>query len=170
LPPAPLTPPPSLPPRPTPSGFILRRMGSEGSTITGGIFGLLGFIFSFLGCGLSLAVVTLPVGIPFLLIGLAFLPIGAGLVIWRYQTASKVERALREGQAALGEITSVEANYSMQINGRNPWVISYRFQAVGTEYSGSLQTLTPPGERFQPGVPAYVVYLPEDPRANTLYL
>ena len=148
----------------------MHRLGNEGAAIGGGILVLIGGIFALVSCPLLISLAAAPVGIPFMLIGAGMLLGGGGLVAWRYQTARRVEQALAEGPAALGEITSVEQNYSVTINGRSPWIIAYRFQAGGQEYTGSLQSLDPPGPRFQAGVPAYVVYNQDDPRLNTLYL
>jgi hypothetical protein len=160
-------PPPS--PRPISRRYAWRLLSSDGWAIVAMVFLLLGVIFSLLGVGLTLGVVTAFVGIPFA--GIGSLLLGAGLVVggWRYQEAQQVVEVLRVGQAVEGQIVQVEENPSVQVNGRNPWMISYRFHYNGQDYAGKVTTLNTPGAALQPGQPAYVLYLPQTPARNVLY-
>jgi len=162
-----LTPP--LAPRPIPNQYAWRLVFQTGGGIVGLVFGLLGFVFSVVGAGLTLAIITAFLGIPFLILGLAFLVIGAGLFLSRYQNALKVVHVLQEGQARRGQITAVEQNDHVRINGRYPWVIHYQFQLDGQLQAGQVSTLNPPGDKYQAGKAVWVLYLPEAPRWNSIY-
>jgi uncharacterized SAM-binding protein YcdF (DUF218 family) len=137
--------------------------------IVGLVFGLLGSIFTFVGLILTVAIVTAFVGIPFALLGILFLAVGGAALYYGYQKAQKTIQVLREGQAVEGQIVNLEQNYNVRINGRNPWVISYRFSVNGREYQGQVTTLNTPGAGLQPGKTAYVLYLQNIPEHNTLY-
>ena len=161
------TPPP--PPRSISNGYIWRLLLSDGTAIASGIILFLGTIFTVLGGVLTITIITAFVGIPFLLFGLAFL-VGGGVVFYkRYQAFEKIMRVLREGVAAVGEIVSVEENYNVQINHRNPWKIAYRFEVNGQEYTGKVSTLNPPEAALQPEKPVSVLYLVSEPEINSLY-
>jgi hypothetical protein len=76
---------------------------------------------------------------------------------------------LRHGEAALGEIVSVQQSYHVRINGRYPWTLRYRFQVAERAYEGTVTTLSRPNLSEQPGQPVYVLYQAEDPETNTIY-
>ena len=121
------------------------------------------------GAGLTIGIITAFVGIPFLLLGLAFLGAGVWVFIWRYQEMQKVVNVLREGVATSGQIVEVEENYSVAINGRHPWLIRYEFQANGQSQEGKVTTLNQPGQQLQAGKGVRVLYLPTDPKWNSIY-
>jgi hypothetical protein len=131
--------------------------------------GFIGAIFFLVGALLTIGIITAFVGIPFALVGLALLGGGAGVTIWRYQVAKQTVEVMRNGQAVIGQIAGVDENLSVEVNGRHPWTITYRFQAVGRDYEGRVTTLHAPGPGLRPGRPGYVLYLPDDPRRNALY-
>lgn len=162
-----LTPP--LAPRPISTRYAWRLLSSDGWAIAAGIFVLLGIIFGLVGAGLTLGVITAFVGIPFLLLGILFFVGGGAVLAWRYQTAQRIVGVLRDGAATRGEIVDVQPNYSVRINGRNPWVIRYQFQADGASQEGQVTTLNPPGQQLQSGKPAWILYLPGAPKWNTVY-
>lgn len=130
------TPPPA--PRSISTNYIWRLLSTDGWSIAALIFSLLGVIFSLVGAGLTIGAVTAFVGIPFLVLGLAFLGIGIGILTLRYRETQKVVDVLREGEATHGIITEIQKNYSVQINGRSPWVIRYQFQVNGQNYEGKI--------------------------------
>lgn len=160
---------PPPPPRPISDNYLWRQLLTDGAVIAVFVFGLLGLIFTLLGVVLTIAIVTAFVGIPFALLGLAFLAGAGGLFYWRYGEAQKVVRVLREGEATVGQITGVEQNLMVRVNGRYPWTISYRFQAGGRDYAGQVSAFNPPGPTLQAGQPACVLYLPPTPQVNGLY-
>lgn len=163
----PLSPP--LPPRKIPNKVMRRMLLTDAGIITGGIFLLIGVIFFVVGMALVLAIVTLPVGLPFAGLGFIFLVVGGVLFFWRYENARQIVSILRDGQAALGEITHVAQNYHVQVNGRFPWVIEYRYKIHGQSYQDKLSTLSQPDLGQQPGKAVYVLYKQDAPEKSTLY-
>jgi hypothetical protein len=163
-----LSTPPSAP-RPISNRYAWRLLSTDGWSIVALVFGLLGIIFSLVGAGLTIGIITAFVGIPFLLLGVAFLGIGGVVFIWRYQEARQVVKVLREGEATRGQIVDVQENYSVNINGRHPWVIRYRFQANGQNHEGKVTTLNQLGPQLQTGKSVYVLYLPSAPKWNSIY-
>ncbi len=160
---------PPPPPRPIGSRYAWRLLAADGAAIAAGVFGLVGAIFAVVGGALTLGGVTAFVGLPFLLLGLVFLAAAGSVGAWRWQEAQKVVEVLRDGQAVEGQISQVEQNLYVQVNGRSPWVIRYRFTVQGQEYSGQVSTLNPPGAALQAGQRACALYLPKNPQQNTLY-
>jgi hypothetical protein len=160
-------PPPA--PRPISDRYVWKLLSSDGWGIGALVFGILGAVFTLVGMALTLAVVTAFVGIPFLILGIVFL--GAGVLVfrWRYKDARKVVDVLRDGQSTRGQILNIQPNYSINVNGRNPWVISYQFQVNGQDYRGEVSTLNPPEPRMQPGKTVYILYLPLTPQWSSIY-
>ncbi|MCI0581122.1 MAG: DUF3592 domain-containing protein, partial [Chloroflexi bacterium] len=128
-----------------------------------------GAIFAGVGILLTLGIVTAFVGVPFIGLGVIFLALSSPVLFWRYQAAQRIINVLRHGQVTRGEIAQVEENFAVRVNRRHPWIIRYRFQAGGQEYTGVVRTLTPPGVALQPGRAAYVLYLPDTPEHNAIY-
>ncbi len=162
-----LVPPP--PPRPIANRYVWKLLAMDGWAIASLVFGLLGAIFILVGVGLILGIITAFVGIPFAVLGLLFLVGGVALAVWRYQETQRVVGVLRTGEALEGQITHVEENLHVQVNGRYPWVIRYQFRLNGQTYEGQVSTLNTPGSALQPGQSACVLYLPEAPGRNVLY-
>jgi len=160
---------PPPPPRPIADRYVWRIMSSDGATVAAGIFAFLGAIFSFIGFILTIAIVTAFVGVPFLIFGLVTLGISVPILRRRHQAAVETVNVLREGLAAQGEITSLEQNHHVQVNGRYPWNIAYQFEVNGRPYTGQLSTLSTPSPQLQVGQPACVLYAPNAPEKNTLY-
>lgn len=160
---------PPLPPRQVPSGYLSRRFWSNGSAITGFIFGTLGLVFGMVGGILTLTLVAAPVGLPFVFMGILFLAGGGGMIAWYTSEAQRTLQVLREGQAVLGRIQAVEENYLMRINGRHPWTVSYQFDYLGRSYQGKVSSLRPPAPTTRPGGPVFVLVDPARPERHTLY-
>lgn len=160
--------PPSAP-RPISSNYAWKLIFSSGKGIAGTVLGALGVVFTLVGAALTLGLVTAFVGIPFLCVGLLLFGGGAVLFYLQYQQAQNIVGALRNGEATRGRILDVQQNYHVRINGRNPWVIRYEFQAGGQAQESSVSTLNPPGERLQAGKPVYVLYLASAPQWNSIY-
>ncbi len=164
---APLMPPP--PPRMIASSYIWRLITVDGGAIAGFVLALIGLIFTIVGGALSIAIVTAFIGIPFAGGGLLLLVVGLVILTLRYQQAQKILNALRIGEAVRGQIETVEQDYSVEINGRHPWKITYLFDVLGRVYNGKVTTMQDPGRQLQPGRSFAVLYLPSDPKINTLY-
>lgn len=133
------------------------------------VLGLLGIIFGFVGGVLTLFVITAFVGIPFLLIGLIFLTVALVLGTRAYEQARQIVNVLRIGEVTQGQILDAQRNYSVAINGRNPWDIRYEFQAAGQNYDGKVSTLNEIGPTLQAGSRVYILYLPNEPQWNSIY-
>ena len=160
---------PPLAPRPISDRYAWRLVARDGGAIAAFVFVILGIVFSLVGAGLTLGIITAFLGIPFVMLGILFLIAGVWVFLWRYQNAQKIVRVLRDGQAGRGQIIASEQNYHVRINGRYPWVIRYQFQAEGQDYEGKVSTLNPPGEQYQAGKAAWILYLPESPKWNSIY-
>lgn len=164
-----LTPPPPAP-RPISNSYARRMMMTDGGAIAGFILGIIGGIFTLVGAGLTFALVTAFVGIIFLPLGLLELGIGLYLLYWRYNEKKKIVEVLRDGQAVIGQITSVSENYAVSINDRHPWIIEYEFRPNGgLQVYGKVTTLNTPGPNLQTGCETYVLYMPQAPSQNSLY-
>jgi hypothetical protein len=158
---------PPSPPREISSSFAWRWLLTDGWSIAAFVFILLGGTFAITGLGLIAGIITAIIGIPFALLGIAFLGGGLGIAYWRYQMAQNALNVLRHGQSTRGEISSVEPNYNVRVNGRNPWTIGYRFTLDGQEYTGTVSTLNTP--QVEPGNPTAILYLANDPKHNGIY-
>jgi hypothetical protein len=162
-----LMPPPA--PRPIANNYIWRLLLTDAWAIAALVFLILGIVFAPLGLILTFLVVTAFIGVPFAAQGIIFL-IGGGIVAgWRYKEMQGVVDVLRVGDAVIGEITSVEENAHVVVNGRIPWQIGYRFSYAGETYNGEVSTLNRPGASIQPGKQASILFLPQSPRKNSLY-
>jgi hypothetical protein len=164
-PPIPDVPAPPPTPRDFKNSFVWRQLLSDGWAIAAGIFSLIGGIFTLIGVPLILVFV----GIIFVPLGLLFLGAGVPILIWRYNRAQQTLNVLRVGEPALGAIVDIQESVAMEVNGRHPWTITYRFVVDGDEYQGETTTLRPVGFTHQVGQPMYVLYLPGDPAQNTVY-
>jgi hypothetical protein len=133
------------------------------------IFSLLGLVFGVVGAALTITLIAAFVGVPFLGLGIILLGAGIAILMWRYQTAQSIVEVLEQGEAALGEILSVHQNYQIQVNGRYPWTVVYRYEVNGQRYSGQVTTLSRPDLSQQPGGPVYVLHMQDDPAQNTIY-
>ena len=160
---------PPLPPRPISERYVWRLLFNDGWWIATMVFGILGFVFFLVGAGLTLGMITAFVGIPFLFLGIGFLVAGGVVAVWRYQIARKVVNVLRVGEATRGQIVETQQDYSVTVNGRNPWVIRYQFQANGQNVEGKVTTFNPLGQHLQAGKAVSVLYLPVDPKWSSIY-
>jgi hypothetical protein len=160
-------PPPA--PRPIPNRYAWKLLSRDGGAIAAFVFVILGFIFSLVGAGLTLAIITAFLGIPFLLLGIAFLIAGVWVLLLRYQDAQKVVKVLQDGLVSDGKIVTVEQNFHVRINGRYPWVIKYQFRVEGQDYEGRVSVLNQPDEHYQAGKAAWILFLPDAPKWNSLY-
>jgi len=160
---------PTAPPREIAANYQWKLLLSDSWAVAAAVFLFTGLIFFFVGVPLTLGVVTAFVGIPFALLGAGFLAGGGYVIYWRYNEAVRTAQILRIGEATVGEITGLSENYNVQINGRNPWKISYQFTYNGQQYEKSLTTLASPGARFEQGRKICVLHLPDAPEYNTLY-
>lgn len=159
-------PPPA--PRTVAPNYVWKLLREDAWVVAMLVFVLIGAIFTMTGFGLTLGIVTAFVGLPFLGLGLLFLGGGGAVLYWRYQEALQTVAILQSGEAIEGEIIGLEPNYSVRVNGRMPWTISYQFVLDGQSFYGTASTLNDPQSTHAPG-PAVVLYLPERPEKHQLY-
>ena len=162
-----LMPPP--PPRDISDNYRWKLMLADAWSMGAGIFVLIGAIFSLVGFILTVAIITAFVGLPFLGIGLVFLGGGGYVLYWRYQETIKTVNVLRNGEAVIGQVTSAEMNYSVEVNGRNPLTIGYQFHTSGKDYQNTVTTLNHLNLLYETGKPVCVLYLPNAPEYSSLF-
>lgn len=160
-------PPPA--PRPISDSYAFKLMLTDGTAIAGMVLTIVGGVFTLVGIFMTVLVVTAFIGVIFAVVGLPMLLTGGGLLYWRYREKQKLVNVLKFGQAARGEVTGLEQNPMVRVNGRNPWLINYLFNANGQVYTGCVSTLNGPKPQLQPGKPYYVLYNPAAPELNALY-
>ncbi|MEM7031896.1 MAG: DUF3592 domain-containing protein [Chloroflexota bacterium] len=164
-----LTAPPPIP-REAPPQYIQRTMLTEGWAIVGLVFFILGAVFTLVGLGLTLAIVTAFIGLPFCGLGLLFWIGSIPVLMVRYQQVKLMRHIFKVGQSTQGEIVAIQQNRAVRINRQYPWMIKYKFRAIGQEYQGEMTTLNPTAAHYKLGQPVYILYLEDDPRQNILYL
>lgn len=160
---------PPAPPRAISDSYRWKLMRADPWCQGAFIFVLLGAFFGVLGLVLTVAVVTAFVGIPFLGLGVLFLG-GGGYVLYRRdQETTKRLDILRRGEAVIGQVSEARTNTSVEVNGRNPVTIRYRFEAGGREYQGEVTTLNSSEYQFPSGKSTCILYLPEAPEYSSMY-
>jgi hypothetical protein len=160
---------PSPAPRDVPRNYTWRILVTDGWAIAGGILLFIGAVFGMVGIGLIIGVVTAFVGLPFAGLGTLLFVAGGALIVWRYGEAQKTVAVLRHGQAVLGEIVEVYKNFHVQVNGRHPWTVVYRYEVGGRGYEGRVTTLSRPNLGRQPGTAVYVLYAQGEPGQSVIY-
>ena len=163
---------PSIPPpapRPIPDSYAWKLLLKDGWVVAPFVFVLLGVIFIFVGIVLTLSIIAALIGLIFLFLGLVFLVAGGAVLFWRYQIAKRAVTVLRDGEATLGQISELEENYSVNMNGRHPWVIRYVYKVNEQTYQGNLSTFNYPGQQMQAGKPARILYLAAEPQWSSIY-
>lgn len=135
--------------------------------LVGTIFAAFGALFGTLGVGL--AVVLLPLGLAFLGFGALFGGIGFALRGASRKSAQRQIAALTHGHPAEGQIVAVTVDTGEQINGRSPLRIEYVFMVQGQPVGGSTKAWDVVNRLRQPGEPLWVVFLPHDPTANSIW-
>jgi hypothetical protein len=111
---------------------------------------------------------TFPVWVGFVLL---FPVLGLTLFGGAVRSNRREIRAFRDGQAIEGRITEVGLDRTVKINGRHPHKVSWTFEVQGQSYSGALTSMDPAAlAEFQQGTLVTVLYVAENPRANTLWI
>ncbi len=104
-----------------------------------------------------------------LLFGGIWFMVGAGLGVLFLHIGNPLHdyRLSRSCEIAEGTVTEVTLKRNTRVNGRNPWVVAYRFTAGGQEWEGRSFTLhrTVAG-RMKLGRPIDVEYLADKPAVN----
>jgi len=105
------------------------------------------------------------------LLSLIFPAVGFFLV-YRGATGHRRQiRAFTNGAPVLAEVTQTGLDPSLRINGRNPWRVCWEFLVDGRPHRGSLSSMSKLAiEDLLQAKQLVVLYDPEDPRANTVYV
>jgi hypothetical protein len=104
-----------------------------------------------------------------LLFGGIWFMVGAGLGVLFLHMGNPLHdyRLSRSCEVAEGTVTEVALKRTTRVNGRNPWVIGYRFTAGGREWKGRSFTLyRKVAARMKSGRPVEVEYLSDKPTVN----
>jgi hypothetical protein len=159
---------PPNPPREIKNSYVWRLLIQDATFMIAAIFGGIGAIFTLVGIALTLGVITAVVGIPFAAFGLLFFLPGFFFAQKRYAWARSQLLVLRDGLATEGEIVEISVNYSITVNGRNPWNVAYIYSLAEKDYEGQISTLKQP--RFlAEGQPVVVLYLDRNHSISSLY-
>ncbi len=105
------------------------------------------------------------------LITLIFPGIGLAFLTWAIRSNRREIRAYRRGTPILARVVYRGPNKSVKINGAHPFMVKWEFKIDDDIYEGSLSTMSLLAfeDLMEPSeVP--VLYLPENPRINTLYI
>lgn len=162
------TPPPPVP-RKVPRGLVWRLLQADIWFIGAIVAEILGLAFLLTGIVLF-SLVDAALGWPFLITGGLALTVSGPLLIWRVLHTQPYLRLFSEGRSVRGEVLEVAQNRRVRVNRQHPWVVRYRFDAAGQPYEGIVQRLDLPDHMLQVGQAVYVLYFPEDPARNTLYV
>lgn len=120
-------------------------------------FSLVGIIFMIVGTPLILAFGF----------GLIFVIIGYFLYKKGKTTANETIQALEHGSCTEGIIEDIRLDYSQNINGRNPFIISYSFLAGNTKQIDNIVCWDEQNQLRTISDEIWVVYMPENPSISS---
>jgi hypothetical protein len=108
---------------------------------------------------------------PFALFTLTFPLIGGVILFFAIRSNRREIRAFVHGVPALAKVISVGEDGSTEINGKHPLVVAYEFRVGDEVYAGSLSSMKHLElEEFLDAEEVVVLYDPQRPQINTLYL
>lgn len=107
------------------------KIGADALLIAGIVFSCVGALFLVIGIALSFSMNGKDAAV-FLLafggIGLIFLVVGLIFLIVKIKKKLLCNRLLQSGNYIMAEISEVNVNYNVTINGRSPYVVECRYQ------------------------------------------
>lgn len=96
---------------------------------------------------------------------------GGAMVFSAFRSNRREIRAFRDGVAVKGLVKRRGFDENTEVNGKNPFEITWEFQADGTTYTGKLSHMDRGLlERALPDLEVTVLYDPKDPKINTVWL
>lgn len=97
--------------------------------------------------------------------------IGAFLLLAAVRSNRREIRAFTYGQPILARVVFAGPDTSIRVNGRNPFRVDWEFSVDGRVFTGSISSMRLLQlEDLMKAKELVVVYLPDDPRVNTVYL
>ncbi len=174
--PLPHPPGPDRGPTPPPAPRVIPARYRRSILWTRNVVALLGLIFfclgvPFLGAGVVIlsTVRSWQAFLAFPIVGGVFSALGLPMLLVGRRVGKRKLMALEHGTAAPGEITNVQLNTRVMINGRNPWLLTYSFSAGQEPCDGTAQSFSPHEGGRKAGDPVWVVFAPDDPSISTLW-
>ncbi len=153
--------PPPPAPRELPKRFARRTL------LTGNIAVLVGLGFCIVG-----AIFIIPMLIVktwAVLFPLFFFIGGASMVNLGWKSGKQTLHAFRDGIAVRGSVHSITRDHTTTVNGQHPWKLTYHFPVDDRTQAGTLTSFSSTLSTFRFGQPLWILYLPEDHEASTLY-
>ncbi len=95
-----------------------------------------------------------------------------GIICWRkgIKEANNELIPLEHGTAILGQITSIERDYTKTINNKSPFVVEFLFEAGGQKHIGNVGNIFDPiDQEKKVGDKVWVVYIPENPELSSIW-
>lgn len=106
----------------------------------------------------------------FVLFFLIFPAVGAGLVLSAVRSNRREIHAFRHGTATKGLVKRRGFDQTTEVNGKNPYEVTWEFQVDGATYTGKLSHMDPALlSRALPEDEVTVLYDPKDPKINTVW-
>ncbi|TLD69819.1 hypothetical protein FEM03_15970 [Phragmitibacter flavus] len=100
---------------------------------------------------------------------LFFLVGGLSMINLGWKSGRKTLHAFRDGIAVQGNVHSINRDHTTTVNGQHPWKLTYHFPVDNRIQSGTITTFNSIVGTFKYGQPLWVLYLPEDHEASTVY-
>ena len=121
-------------------------------SIIGAVFTCLGVLFVVLGAVLAwkLPEDVKVIGFIFTMVGAPFLALGAVFLCVQSGKKRSAERLIESGRYVWGDVVGFSRNYCVRVNGRNPLILSVRFQDPygRTHMFKSWDLMVPPDESW----------------------
>lgn len=135
--------------------------------LVGGIFVAIASVFIVIGLGLLLAGET--AGVFMTLFPMIHFTIGMGLLLSGLRKRSTRSDVIERGEVVLGRVTATGLNRRTRINGRNPFLLDYEFEALGATHTGQRSTLDDRITSNQVGDRVWVLHDPADASRNVVW-
>ena len=160
---------PPAAPRELPPGYIKKRVFSDASLMIGAIFSFIAILLFTVFFTISLSTGMMAFLGASALILIIFGGVGGFLFYFSFKKLRGRIRAFREGLSVQGQVTEIYTDHSVQINGRSPFCLEYRFNVGGVNYEGKVNSFDSSILARQPGQPIHILYVEDNPKMNSIY-
>jgi hypothetical protein len=97
--------------------------------------------------------------------------LGAILIFFAVRSKRRAIRAFIHGQPITARVVFAGTETRVRMNGRNPFVVRWEFTIEGRSFKGSVSSMERPlVAPFMRQKELTVLYLPDNPRVNTVYM